>query len=213
MAYYHKDLKYHEDKIQKRNITSEELDFLISLQKEMNTQDTCGNAAPRFWVIKGEERVYRVVDDSDGWVVIDNDSPTDILSTNEGELFEYISNDVLPEVNEDMDNVWSIRFEDDEVYIESQKEHYEGVSECVEWLNEYTDGNYEQIFYKVADKIYQDTMFLTQKGAEKHLKYNHYNYDENAHTYAMTAYRSPEVEMLWKILKEVDWSKIGEQTI
>lgn len=130
MAYYHKDLKYHEDKIEKRKITPEEIEFLISLQKEMNTQDTCGNAAPRFWVIKGKEKIF-----------------------------------------------------------ESQDEYGEN---CGTYIG----------------KIYSDTLFLTQKSAENHLKSNHYNYDKDAHTYAMTAWRSPEVQMLWKIIQEINWEEL-----
>lgn len=31
---------------------------------------------------------------------------------------------------------------------------------------------------------------------------------EDAHTYAMTASRSPRVEKLYKILQEIDWDRI-----
>lgn len=210
MAYYHKNLKYHEDKIPKRKITPEEIDFLISLQKEMNTQDTCGNADPRFWVIKGEKRIYRAENNAGGWIVIDNDSPSDILATNEKELFEYIKDELMPDINEDMGNIWEIKFDYGQVLIKNIDEEYKGTSEVVEWLNEYTIGKYEQVYYDTIDKIYSDTLFLTQKAAENHLKLNHYNYDKNAHTYAMTAWRSPEVEILWKILQEVDWRKFNE---
>lgn len=34
---------------------------------------------------------------------------------------------------------------------------------------------------------------------------NDYYYSADAHTYAMTSVRNHEVEMLWKILREVDW--------
>lgn len=36
-------------------------------------------------------------------------------------------------------------------------------------------------------------------------KENHYHYSEDAHTYCMVAWRSPEVEKLWKILRETKW--------
>ena len=62
MAKYHKNLKCHEDEVEKHNITNEELEFLHELQKELNTQDTVSQANPRFWVIKGTERLYRVDD-------------------------------------------------------------------------------------------------------------------------------------------------------
>ena len=48
MAIYHKTLKYHEDETQKRNLTQEDIRFLLELQKEMNTQDTTGTADPRY---------------------------------------------------------------------------------------------------------------------------------------------------------------------
>ena len=32
--------------------------------------------------------------------------------------------------------------------------------------------------------------------------------EEDAHTYAMTSWRNYETSKLWKILQEVDWSKL-----
>lgn len=53
--------------------------------------------------------------------------------------------------------------------------------------------------------MYPNTMFLTEKEAREHLERNHYHYSEDAHTYCMVAWRSPEVEKLWKILRETKW--------
>ena len=53
--------------------------------------------------------------------------------------------------------------------------------------------------------MYPNTMFLTEKEARKHLERNYYHYSEDAHTYCMVAWRSPEVEKLWKILRETKW--------
>ena len=53
--------------------------------------------------------------------------------------------------------------------------------------------------------MYPNTMFLTEKEAREHLKRNYYHYSEDAHTYCMVAWRSPEVEKLWKILRETKW--------
>ena len=44
MAYYHKNLEYHEDTTEKHEITEAEREFLRELQKELNTQDDCGQA-------------------------------------------------------------------------------------------------------------------------------------------------------------------------
>jgi hypothetical protein len=142
MAVYHKGLKYHKDETEKHEITGEELEFLYNLQKEMNTQDHVSQADPRFWVIKGSEKLHRVECEEDGI----------------------------------------------ELYDE-----------------------YEAIPYKIIPKIYEDTMFLTQKAAEEHLRGNSHHYSEDAHTYAMTAWRSPDVDKLWKILQTVDFSFAGKE--
>ena len=52
MAYFHENLKYHEDIKVKRAISKDDIDFLKALQKERNTQDHCGTADVRTWVIK-----------------------------------------------------------------------------------------------------------------------------------------------------------------
>ena len=51
-------------------------------------------------------------------------------------------------------------------------------------------------------------MFLTNKSCKEHIRLNNYHYSSDAHSYAMTAWRSPEVEKLFKILQEVDWDKM-----
>lgn len=61
--------------------------------------------------------------------------------------------------------------------------------------------------------VYPNTMFLTEKAAATHLRQNDYHYDATAHTYAMTAWRSPEVEKLIKILQTVDFSNIVSNII
>ena len=49
-------------------------------------------------------------------------------------------------------------------------------------------------------------MFITKESCKNHIRLNGYHY-HNPHTYAMTAWRSPEVEKLWKLLEETDWEK------
>lgn len=67
MAIFHKTLQHHEDTTEKRDISQEDIEFLKRLQLEMNTQDTTGTADPRFWVIKGSERV------------VDNENPDELV--------------------------------------------------------------------------------------------------------------------------------------
>lgn len=53
-------------------------------------------------------------------------------------------------------------------------------------------------------------MFLTNREAKEHLKSNHYHYTSKAHTYAMTAWRSPQVEKLIHILQTADFEEETE---
>lgn len=57
------------------------------------------------------------------------------------------------------------------------------------------------------DVIAPNTLFLTKDSCKKHIERNGYHY-KKPHTYAMTAWRSPEVERLWKILEETDWRSL-----
>lgn len=68
-------LKYHKDPFQRKLMTKEEVDFLLQLQKEMNTQDSLGNADPRYWVIRDWDKTYgKNLNNSDGILVFDNAS-------------------------------------------------------------------------------------------------------------------------------------------
>ena len=157
MAIFHKTLQYHEDTTEKRDISQEDIEFLKKLQLEMNTQDTTGTADPRFWVIKGSERV------------IDNENPDELVLQVDGSTVTSTTQ----EVNEFLAN----NGYDDVMIV--------GIS--------------------IRPFMYPNTMFLTEKEAREHLKRNHYHYSEDAHTYCMVAWRSPEVEKLWKILRETKW--------
>lgn len=58
--------------------------------------------------------------------------------------------------------------------------------------------------------IVPDTMFLTLREAEEHLKANYYHYTTGAHTYGMHAWRSPEVAQLIKLLHTVDFDELSK---
>lgn len=221
MAKYHENLTYHPDTLEKHRITKEEIDFLKELQKEMNTQDTVGQAAPRFWVIQGTEREYGIDKGyEDGTELVDNQSCDRIADTIE-EVFEYIKDNLLKEIN-NKDGIQRIilleeheKFNSNRIVIkwigESSNEEcrveLDDLEEVCDWLNDW-DYDYRCVNYKNKSHVYQDLMFLTQKSAEEHLRANHYHYSEDAHTYAMTAWRSPIVSKLFEILQTVDWDNL-----
>lgn len=203
MAYYHKNLEYHEDTIEKHEITEAEREFLRELQKELNTQDDCGQADPRFWVIKGTEKIYGM---EDGEIALCSD---DVAIHGIENIIEYIRNEILPDINasecaEGMCSILDYGFGDLAIAIDDERETY-GLDELGEWLSEKTREDYCFRTYEEKSKIYENTMFLTQKDAEKHLRANHYHYSKDAHTYAMTAWRDPRMEKLVDILQSVKW--------
>lgn len=212
MAQFHEHLHYHNDTTEKHPITKEELDFLSDLQHELNTQDHLSQADPRFWVIMGQEK--RVVPSGyeDDVVLYDNDAAE--------ELADGID-DIIKFLNEkfkDDDEPWTITQEYSSYTIKSKEdddydEYLCDIDELKTWLHEHNYESYGFYYYSCEPKIYQNTMFLTEKAAATHLRQNDYHYDATAHTYAMTAWRSPDVEKLIKILQTVDFSNIISNVI
>ena len=92
-------------------------------------------------------------------------------------------------------------------YTEDGEEEYEDLS--TQEVNEFLANNGHDdtmiIGISIRPFMYPNTMFLTEKEAREHLERNYYHYSEDAHTYCMVAWRSPEVEKLWKILRETKW--------
>lgn len=218
MAVYHKNLKYHEDKTEKHKITDSELSFLRDLQKELNTQDILGQANPRFWVIKGTEKLYHV-DEADGYELYDSEC-CDILADSTEGICNYINENLLDDINSNRldGEEFAVTFEhgilgNEKIVVrwldggsvdDEMIEELEDLQEIHDWL-ENQGYDYQIISYKIVPKIYENTMFLTQIDAENHLRANYYHYSDDAHTYAMTAWRNPRMDKLIEILQEVDW--------
>ena len=225
-----------ERNLEKHNLTQEELDFLIELQHELNTQDTIGQADPRFWGVAGTQKTCVGKEYSEGEELVGGES---VLADGIEEAVKYFQEEVIIEANENSEefeyileeektrSIKSWRFlkidkscdkndeyytEGDEIleeynYIDNIEELIEALSDCgIIEDDEYMVGNYRNEHH-----IYPDTMFLTNRSCKRHIELNHYHYDADVHSYAMTAWRSPEVEQLWNILQKVDWLKMREE--
>lgn len=188
----------------------EDIDFLKKLQDKLLTQDTMGQANPRFWTIKQPLRVYGINnrDECDGTEVVNN---CELIANNLEELVEYLN-----EHEEDL----NIKYEDtgiaeqavilDDKNEEILKEFF-AVYQLVDYMHEelgYSNHELYAVNYKEIDVIVENTMFLTLEECEKHLKNNAHHY-KNAYPYAMTAWRSPQVEKLYEILENTTWDKIN----
>lgn len=165
---------------------AEDLKFLSELQEELLTQDKVSQADPRFWVIRdyqwelapeGCEETYRVHDDEgNDWSL---DSFLDYLRDEEA------YDEVLEETTVTQDT----------------ETDYDLIEYLVEELEGYTlYGTRQEPF------IVPNTMFLTIREAKEHIERNHYHYTSKVHAYAMTAWRSPQVERLIHILQTADFS-------
>ena len=226
-----------ERNIEKHDLTQEELDFLIELQHELNTQDTICQADPRFWVVAGTQKTYVGEEYSEGEELIGGES---VLAYDFEEAIKYFQEEVIIAANEDSEDFeyileeeptrsfksWRILKIDkscdknDENYTEGDEilgeyNYIDNSEELVEALNDLElieDDEYMVGNYRNEHHIYPDTMFLTNRSCKKHIELNHYHYDADVHSYAMTAWRSPEVEQLWNILQKVDWLKMREET-
>lgn len=202
MAKFWKNLKRHEDNVEKHKITNEEIQFLKNIQHEMNTQDNVGQADPRYWVIRNYKKVYgKELNNPDGISIYDPNSCNTIIQID----YEFFNTDgVIEEILKELEKD---EYELSEDEIDNIKTAYD-MESLVESLEEIESYEFHITEY---EEIPEDSgMFLTHEAAIDHLERNHYHYAENAHTYAKTAWRSKE-EKLWEILQTVDFDKLMQE--
>lgn len=202
MAKFHKSLKRHPDCVTKHMITQKEVQFLSDFQKELNTQDTVGQADPRYWILRGKEKVYNVSEEvADGYSLINGDIVCDTYE------------EIIKHINENAEEAGSdIRLQKAKYALFEIVENgniiqtLTDTEETNEWLHEHGYKDYDIVTWKEVDKNYENAMFLTEADAAEHLHKYGYNYDSEAHTYAMTAQRSPRVEHLIEFLQTADFA-------
>lgn len=142
-------------------------------------------------------------DDIDGIYIYDEDAAESVFEGDLEQLTDWIK-------EQNFDAVIKCTYDDGyiEITCEDDNEYYiDDISEIKDFLNEYGSGSYSIYYYRDREEIVQDTMFLTLRECKEHIEANNYHY-HNPHPYAMTAWRSPQVERLYKILQETDWDKI-----
>lgn len=170
-------------------MTKEDVEFLKKLQHEMLTQDNACQAAPRFWVVMTTKRIYWVDEDIDGYEVVIEDESV-------GETVK----DVLSYIKEYYED-YCEEFPDKILACEKCK----GTNSLCNILKD--DGwNIFRVPYRDIKIIAENTFFLTLSDCEKHIELNRYHYVK-PHPYCMTAWRSPQVERLFKILENENWDK------
>ena len=177
-------------------LSKDDKEFLNNLQQEMLTQDTLSQANPRFWVVMQEVKDYEV-EDAEGVCVLEDGE-----SVYEGQL-----EDMMNWLKEQFEEIETIEYCFDcfEIMCEDREEYYIGIYDLEDFLAKYRPNRFTVLPYRAREEIVQNTMFLTNRDCKEHIEANSHHYDKTAHSYAMTAWRSPQVDKLYKILLETDW--------
>ena len=163
-------------------MSKETLDFLKELQKEMNEQETDCQAHPRYWVVAQYE-----------WVSCwENSAEKNII--------------YCPELEGEFESFESLMDELVEQEYFSQ-EIFDEIA-TIDDLSEHLDA-YE-VPMKNIHTVKTDSMFLTKRECQEHIRRNHHHYNNTVHTYAMTAWRSPQVEKLYNILMNENWGATND---
>ncbi len=187
------------DTVTKKPLTAADLMFLSELQKILNTQDTMGNADPRFWVIAQTEERPCPESCADRTVVVDEDGDT--VAHDLKSFAEWLDAN-------NAEGVAGCTYFNKSVKIKFEDGHSDGafsLEDAVELVKENGEPGLEIAYVQDEHKVVQDTLFLTHQDCEAHLETYGYNYKPDAHAYAMTAIRSPRFERLLKIIQETDW--------
>lgn len=182
-----------------------DFEFMAHLQNEMLTQDHVSQADPRFWVVQGTERIYGVDEehDCDGCVLVLDDGEDEIEDMQGA--FDWLVESYSIEEFSLSDECITVIDDEDETILESLKDVHDYLWGIKSLSNAYL------VFYRNVDKNYEDTMFLTNRECKEHIKRNHYHYPKDAHSYAMTAWRSPQVERLYQVIQNTDWERLMKE--
>lgn len=217
------------------NLTESDLDFLIDLQHEMLTQDHVGQAAPRFWVVAGTRQVETGEEYGDGEQLL---CDTDVIAEEMDEAVKHFQELMEDRISDENDyyiviekeetssfNSWRVAKIEKDCNAETVEDYTEGEEIMAEWnfitsMKELVEAleevglirecEYTVGYYRNEHHVYPDTMFLTNRSCKEHIEANHYHYSSDAHSYAMTAWRSPEVSRLFEILDKIDWKMLKE---
>lgn len=195
----------------------EDIKFLKELQNDIKQ-----NAYSTIWVVEKENIIYgKELASPDGIEFFI--SGCESMGTDEDaadtleNLKEYIEEFEDVESVDISDYILSIKFKkpigiwrQNQIDINLEADWYFEIESDIETINEGIGSDLEVIQYEKVDKISDDTFFLRKEDCEEFIKNNRYHY-RNPRPCDINRWRSPEVERLFRIIKETDWSKLEEE--
>lgn len=173
------------------------LQFLTELQRDLleDRRTETAQADPIYYGILDVKEFVTDQDHSDNRVLVCDDGDIEPQTAIEEEL---IDENLINEMLED----GILDTNDDGIYVADTDAFLDFVEE-----NE-DDIETVSVAYIAYDEVIKpDAMFLTRKDAKAYLKNNRHHYTDKAKTYAMTAYRSHQYEMLIDVLRTIDLAK------
>lgn len=179
-------------------MNKEQIEFLKALQKEMTTQDKFLQASPRYWVVGDYEWQPVPTGTGEVYTVFSFEVNENTSLTYEDMAFQLIE---LLEQGYDDEELEERLISDLKKVLEGKLHLEATVEETLDELG-FDYSMHEESYVHFAQP---NTLFLTKKEAEEHIQRNKHHYGADAHPYAMTAWRSPEVAKLLEILETVDW--------
>lgn len=188
-------------------LNKEDIEFLKDLQNEMLTQDKCGTISPRYWVVMQDVKEYGYEEECADGCELYSGEDSEIYTLDEcyDLVDEYLYNNYGENNYEiEKDNFCTIIV--DIKSIDKQINFYD-IEDIKCFLNkEYGYEKYDTAYYCNFERQVENTMFLTLEDCKRHIELNRYHYN-NPRPYCCTAWRSPRVERLFKILENTDWSE------
>lgn len=192
------------------NISTDDLRFLRELQDELNTQEHFCQADPRFWVVTTLE--WRLCTEDDEICRVDFYDESELVSSKTlQEALDCAYRAALDMGGEDYASSWL----DDHGYLDLGDEGHVSTFGCRQVeieraIEEYASAFGFSVIYTCAHRVIaENTMFLTYRECCEHIERNGYHY-EDPKPYAMTAWRSPQVERLVSILQNADFTDGGD---
>lgn len=181
---------------------NEDLDFLINLQKELLEQNEkyhlC-QADPIYVGIMDYEFEIRPESHAEEIHVICSGESEYSMD----EFIQYMFDDYeLKDINTPKDEIID-SFKDCSITDDLREVIDKYFSD-----SDIDSSDYDIYYVEKAGHLAQNCCFITWADAVEHLKYNKHHYSADAHPYAMTAFRSPQLERLLEIIKTTEWEAI-----
>lgn len=160
------------------------INYAKELKGEFETQETDGQAHPRFWVIMDFREEITIEGHDDTVKLLDLDTCN---SLTEDEYKESVKERIAEgefDAHKTEDILWAMEHGTIHSLIGEAED----------------EDNFHIIYTMEIPYIVPNTFFLTKKDAKEYLEQYGYHHSSKAHTYAMTALRSPSFEKLINLI-------------